>query len=40
MRGLAIIEGGEQPRKDGQSDKERIKQLRVQKRIIDNGEER
>ena len=31
-----VFEGGEQPRKDGQSDKERIKQLRVQKRIIDN----
>ena len=31
-----VIEGGEQPRKDGQSDKARIKQLRVQKRLIDN----
>ena len=30
------MEGGEQPRKEGQSDKARIKQLRVQKRLIDN----
>ena len=31
-----VMEGGEQPRKEGQSDKARIKQLRVQKRLIDN----
>ena len=31
-----ILEGGEQPRKELQSDKACIKQLRMQKRLIDN----